>query len=63
MARRRLGGQREILATVAFLLGALMVVFGLYTLLTPMPHPEIATAGGTLILATGLIGSGNGKKE
>jgi hypothetical protein len=35
-----------------------MVIAGLLSLVTPMPRPELATAGATLIVATGLLGNG-----
>lgn len=58
-----MNGRRPILGFVGYGLGMLMVVTGLASLLTARPAPEIATAGVTLILATGLIGSnGNGRR-
>lgn len=42
-----------------------MILTGLATYFTATPHPELATAGTTLMLATGLIktnGNGNGAK-
>lgn len=58
-----MNGRRPILSLIGYGLGLLMIATGIATLLTERPAPEIATAGVTLILATGLIGSnGNGRR-
>jgi hypothetical protein len=52
---------RRPLLYLALSLGALMVIGGLASLLTPVPHPELATGGAALMIATGLVKSnGNG---
>lgn len=47
--------RRALLTYAALGLGAAMVVVGLLSFLSATPHPELATAGATLALATGAL--------
>jgi hypothetical protein len=52
--------RRALLCYLAYGLGSLMILAGIASLIMAQPHPELATGGATLLLATGVLRK-NGK--
>lgn len=56
---------RALLTYLGFGLGTIMILAGVASIFSSSPRPELATAGVTLVLATGLVGTtnGNGRRK
>lgn len=56
---------RAVASWVGIVLGTLVALAGAASIFFGEPHPELATLGVGLVLATGMVGklNGNGKKK